>query len=107
MTHSENLSLADDAARFDASLSRLESALAASVQKVADMARRTGFEDGMAHAASQLDDAAAPNPDLTPIFRDQLEAARAREANLQEAVAAARAALDEAMDDIRTALGPL
>ncbi len=107
MTDSENLSLSDDAVRFAASLARLESALAASVHKVADMARRTGFEDGIAHAAAQQGDISSPNPDLTPIFREELEAARAREANLQDAVATARAALDEAMDDIRTALGPL
>jgi hypothetical protein len=102
----------DDATRFDAALARLETALAASVQKVADMARRTGFEDGVAHASAQLDDAqlhdgTTTSPDLTPILREELAAARARETHLQEAVAAARAALDEAMDDIRRALGPL
>jgi hypothetical protein len=97
----------DDTARFDAALARLETALAASVQKVADMARRTGFEDGVAHAAAQLNDATASSPDLTPILREELEAARARETNLQEAVSAASAALDEAMNDIRQALGPL
>ena len=107
MTDPADLTISDDAARFDASLSRLELALAASVQRVADMARRTGFEDGIAHAAAQLDDAQAPSSDMTPILREELEAARAREANLQEAVLAARSALDEAMDDIRSALGPL
>jgi hypothetical protein len=107
MTTSSPPNIQDDAARFDAALARLETALAASVQKVADMARRTGFEDGVAHASSQLDEATSSSPDLTPILREELEAARAREVNLQEAVASARAALDEAMDDIRSALGPL
>ena len=99
--------ISDDAARFNASLSRLERALAASVQSVADMARRTGFEDGIAHAASQKNDVPPPNPDLTPILRAELDEVRAREANLHEAILAARAALDEAMDDIRSALGPM
>lgn len=107
MTDSATHQIKDDATRFDAALARLETALAASVQKVADMARRTGFEDGVAHANAQLDDATIGSPDLTPILREELAAARARETNLQEAVTAARAALDEAMDDIRRALGPL
>jgi hypothetical protein len=99
--------LIEEAARFDAALARLETALAASVQKVADMARRTGFEDGIAHASAQMEAVASSIPDVTPILREELEAARMREANLQEAVLSARAALDEAMDDIRSALGPL
>lgn len=107
MTSALPPTITEDAARFDAALSRLETALAASVQKVADMARSTGFEDGVAHASSQLDEITASTPDLTPILREELEAARTREANLQEAVVSARAALDEAMDDIRSALGPL
>jgi formylmethanofuran:tetrahydromethanopterin formyltransferase len=112
MTNASPTTITEDAARFDAALSRLETALAASVQKVADMARRTGFEDGVAHASSewassQLDEVGATTPDLTPILREELEAARMREANLQEAVVSARAALDEAMEDIRSALGPL
>jgi hypothetical protein len=40
-------------------------------------------------------------------LREELEVARAREANLQEAVSAAKSALDDAMDDIRAALGPI
>lgn len=107
MTQTAPEDIRTDVARFDAALSRLETALAASVQKVADMARRTGFEDGVAHAASQIDDRATPDPDLAPNLQVELDAARAREVNLQEAVTAARAALDEAMDDIRAALGPL
>ena len=111
MSNANNSDIHEDASRFDAALARLESALAASVQKVADMARRTGFEDGVAHANAAADPAPghalATNLDLTPILREELEAARTREASLQGAVASARAALDEAMDDIRSALGPL
>jgi hypothetical protein len=107
MTNPVTTDLSQDAARFDAALSRLETALAASVQKVADMARRTGFQDGVADSAAQLNQADPSAPDLTPILREELEAARAREAALQDAVIAARTALDEAMDDIRSALGPL
>jgi hypothetical protein len=107
MSDSVTKPFSDDAARFEAALTRLETALAASVKKVADMARRTGFEDGIAHAAAQLEDVAVVGPDLTPILREELGAAKAREAALHEAVVTARAALDEAMDDIRNALGPL
>ena len=107
MTTIDNSDIQADASRFEAALIRLETALASSVQKVADMARRTGFEDGIAHASAQLEDATAALPDLTPILREELEAARVREINLQEAVVSAHAALDEAMDDIRSALGPL
>ena len=107
MTDSDSTPIFEDAKRFDVALARLESALAASVQKVADMARRTGFEDGIAHATSHILDAPAADADLRPILRDELDAVRARENSLQEAVTAARTALDEAMDDIRAALGPL
>jgi hypothetical protein len=98
----------DAAVRFDVALARLEVALAASVTKVADMARRTGFEDGRKQALAEISEQSDPTaPDMSPILRDELEAARAREANLQEAVTTARQALDEAMDDIRAALGPI
>jgi hypothetical protein len=103
---SEDPALAD-AARFDAALSRLELALAASVQKIAEMARATGFEDGLAQANAQSNETPTIGTDLSPILREELEAARVREANLQAAVTAARDALDDAMDDIRAAIGPL
>jgi hypothetical protein len=94
--------------RFEAALARLEIALVQSVSKVADLARRTGFEDGRNDALAQSSAASKDDTaDLAPILRDELEAARARETNLQEAVTSARAALDEAMDDIRAALGPI
>ena len=93
--------------RFDAALSRLEIALASSVSKVADLARRAGFEDGRTEGLAQSTSSQSDTPDLAPVLREELEAARAREASLQDAVTLARAALDEAMDDIRTALGPI
>jgi hypothetical protein len=105
MTASAPDDISDAAARFEVALSRLEVALAASVSKVADLARRTGYDDGRAQAIAEIN--ADKGPDLSPILREELEAARAREAVLQEAVTSARAALDEAMDDIRTALGPI
>jgi hypothetical protein len=98
----------DAAVRFDVALARLEVALAASVNKVADLARRTGFEDGRSQALSETSaQQSEAGPDMAPVLRTELEAARAREIQLQEAVMSARAALDEAMDDIRAALGPV
>jgi hypothetical protein len=108
MTASSSDDISDASARFEAALTRLEAALAASVSKVADLARRTGFDDGRREALAELSaNDSTKSPDLSPILREELEAARAREAQLQEAVNAARAALDEAMDDIRQALGPI
>lgn len=108
MTSNTSDDIGEATARFEAALIRLEGALAASVSKVADLARRTGFDDGRKEALAEI---ASHNsdkgPDLSPVLRDELEAARAREVQLQEAVDAARAALDEAMDDIRAALGPI
>jgi hypothetical protein len=104
MTTNGSDDIAAASARFEAALIRLEGALASSVSKVADLARRTGFDDGRAQALAEIGDKPT---DLSPILREELEAARARENALQEAVTQARAALDEAMDDIRTALGPL
>jgi hypothetical protein len=104
MTPNKSDDMTEATARFEAALIRLEGALAASVSKVADLARRTGFDDGRAQALAEI---GAQPTDLSPILREELEAARAREATLQDAVNQARTALDEAMDDIRTALGPL
>jgi hypothetical protein len=104
MTSNGPEDIGEATARFEAALIRLEGALASSVSKVADLARKTGFEDGRNHALSEIVDKPA---DMSPILREELEAARARESQLQDAVNQARAALDDAMDDIRTALGPL
>jgi flagellar biosynthesis/type III secretory pathway protein FliH len=101
MTDKENLAAA--AARFDAALSRLEAGLSAAVSKVADLARATGYEDGLAAARAEapVDDGGGP------VLREALATAKAREATLQAAVDEARAALDDAIDDIRAALGPV
>jgi hypothetical protein len=99
-----NPTLKDDAMRFDAALARLETALDASVRKLASMAHSAGFEDGVDHAKADLK---ASGRDEAAGLLLELEASRAREDDLQKAVAAARASLDEAMDDIRSALGPL
>jgi flagellar biosynthesis/type III secretory pathway protein FliH len=109
MTEQKSETLQEAATRFDGALTRLEAALAASVAKVADLARRTGFEDGHAEGlnAGLSEAKARESTDLSPILREELEASRKREAILQEAVSDARDALDEAIDDIRTALGPL
>jgi hypothetical protein len=108
MTVLENDDISDAAIRFEAALTRLEVALAASVTKVSDLARRTGFDDGRAQALTEIAATSeGGSPDPSPLLREELEAARAREAQLQEAVNLARAALDEAMDDIRQALGPI
>jgi hypothetical protein len=107
MTNTDQIDIQPDAVRFEAALTRLETALATSVQKIANLARRTGFEDGITHASAQFEEVASKSPDLSPILREELEAARAREASLQEAVVAARTALDDAMYDIRSVLGPL
>ena len=46
-------------------------------------------------------------PDLNPVLQEELDAAKAREAQLQRAVEEARAALKDAMGDIKAALSPL
>jgi cytochrome c556 len=76
------------AQRFEASLVRLEAALEASVSQI---------EAG----------AGGADADVAPLLRDELAAARARSATLQDAVDHARHALDAAIEDIREALGPI
>jgi hypothetical protein len=44
---------------------------------------------------------------MNPLLQEELDAAKAREAQLQRAVEEARAALKDAMGDIRAALSPL
>jgi hypothetical protein len=89
-------------ARFDGALSRLEAALEASVAKLADTQRKAGYLEG--HAAGLRE------ANVTGLAGDdpaELEAARAREAELCRAVDEARAALKDAMFDIKAVLGPL
>jgi hypothetical protein len=99
--------LQDATSRFEAALLRLEIALASSVSKVADLARRTGFEDGKAEGVAQSTEFNDNSSDVAPLLREELEASKAREASLHDAVTSARLALNEAMDDIRKALGPV
>ncbi len=96
-------------ARFDSALSRLETALTASMARVTDAARRAGYEEGH---QSGLREAAETRgypstPDVNPLLQEELDAAKAREAHLQRAVEEARAALKDAMGDIRASLSPL
>lgn len=104
------------ARRFDAALRRLEASLGSAVNEVADLARRTGHEDGFAEGLAQgraegwAEAAASAGADGqddpgAPLLREQLAAARAREQALDRAVEEARAALDEAIEDIRATLG--
>lgn len=89
-------------ARFNGALSRLETALEASVQRLADSHHKAGYLEG--HAAG-LREARASG--LSGADSAELEAAKAREADLCRAVEEARAALKDAMFDIKAALGPL
>lgn len=100
-SHDEDLAAA--ARAFDAALVRLERTLAAAVNDVADLARRTGYADG--HAAGLAE--ARPGIEDSTATAVALEVARARNDTLEDAVVRARAALTEAIDDIREALGPL
>jgi uncharacterized membrane protein len=106
-----HLSLEAAAVRFDAAMARLEAGLSGAVSKVADMARRAGYEEGFADGAATRPGEAAPMLETggedAPILREALAAARTREIALQAAVEEAKAALDDAIDDIRAALGPV
>jgi hypothetical protein len=96
-------------ARFEKALTQLEGAFGVSVAKVADVARLKGYEDG--HRAGlklgQVSVDPAHQSATDSALEHDLIAAKARERQLHEAVEEARGALSEAIDDIRTALGPL
>jgi flagellar biosynthesis/type III secretory pathway protein FliH len=109
---SASADLAAAARRFDGALSRLEQVLASAVADVAELARRTGYADGHAAglAEGRVQVALPPEPaGVAPGSTLEDELARAaleqRTAELEQAVAQARAALDAAIDDIRGALG--
>lgn len=89
-------------ARFNGALSRLETALEASVQRLADSHHKAGYLEG--HAAGVREAHSTSRADADPA---ELEAARVREADLCRAVEEARAALKDAMFDIKAVLGPL
>lgn len=100
------------ARRFDAALARLERVLASAVSDIADLARRTGYADGhaaglaegLADGQSQGDGAVgATGATGAAGLRDP--GLEARNAELEQAVAQARTALDAAIDDIRSTLG--
>jgi hypothetical protein len=95
--------------RFDSALSRLETALAASMLRVTEAARRAGYEDGRQAGAREVQEARGypSTPDVNPLLQEELDAAKAREVQLQRAVEEARAALKDAMSDLRAALTPL
>ena len=90
--------------RFDKSLTNLEHCLGQAVAKIAELGRSTGYADAKAEVAlasinqSSLDD---------ELVSKELEIAKAREHELEEAVKHARTALNEAIEDIRTVLGPV
>ena len=90
--------------RFDKSLTNLEHCLGQAVAKIAELGRSTGYADAKAEVAqatlnqSSLDD---------ELVSKELEVAKAREHELEEAVKHARTALNEAIEDIRTVLGPV
>lgn len=95
-------------ARFEAALSRVETALAASLTRVTEASRRAGYDEGLEAGLKKAEEGRfyPSTPDLNPVLQEELDAAKAREAQLQHAVAEARAALKEAMSDIRAALTP-
>jgi hypothetical protein len=95
--------------RFDSALSRLETALAASVARVTDAARLTGYEEGHQAGLREAQETRGypSTPDVNPLLQEELDAAKARELLLQRAVEEARATLKDAMGDIRAALSPL
>ena len=96
-------------ARFDSALSRLETALTASLARVTDAARLSGYEEGQQAGLREAQKSRGypSTPDVNPFLQEELDAAKARELLLQRAVEEARAALKDAMGDIRAALSPL
>jgi flagellar biosynthesis/type III secretory pathway protein FliH len=100
--------LAAAARRFDGALTRLERVLASAVADVAELGRRTGYADGHAAGLAEGKILVSQPPDPPGSTLDD-ELARAalmhRNAELEQAVGQARAALDAAIDDIRGALG--
>ena len=102
-------SLNQTLARFDSALARLETALTSSMARVTDAARQTGYEEGHQAGIREVQETRGypSTPDVNPLLQEELDAAKAREVQLQRAVEEARAALKDAMGDIRAALSPL
>lgn len=84
-------------ARFNNALDHLEKSISTSVIKVAELARSAGYEEGKNYSESN-----AVSPDDV-----SLQVAKQREENLEAAILDARTALSEAIEDIRTIIGPV
>lgn len=85
---------------FNQALHRLEESLVAAVSEVAELARRTGFEDGKNAAIDQSDH---DRSDL--IIREELEKSKDREKELSLAINEAKSALNLSIQDIKSVLG--
>lgn len=118
--HSVGVRLQSAEARFTAALARLEGGVSHAVHQVAELARRTGWEDGhvegrreghaegyaeglAAAKARKSDDPAAHDEVLA--LREALSASRSRERDLAAALEEAQAAIHAAVDEIRTYVG--
>ncbi len=106
MSMGEPPNLDETLARFERALTQLEGAFGVCVAKVADVARLKGYEDGH-RAGLKLGQGSAGQGATDSELEEELKAAKAREGQLQDAVEQARGALNEAIGDIRAALGPL
>jgi flagellar biosynthesis/type III secretory pathway protein FliH len=111
--------------RFATALSRLEGGVAHAVHQVAELARRTGWDDGhtegrkeghaegyaegLAEGRTQVQPGSAPAcldmRDEALSLREALSASRARERDLAAALEEAQAAIHAAMDEIRAFVG--
>jgi flagellar biosynthesis/type III secretory pathway protein FliH len=106
-------------ARFTAALSRLEGGVSHAVHQVAELARRTGWEDGHAegrregHSEGYAEgraaaaEASVSGHDDSLVLREALAASRARERDLAAALEEAQAAIDAAVAEIKAFVGPV
>ncbi len=92
--------LSGSVTRFNDSLERLETSLQKAVHTVADLARSTGFEDGKAAALANIETSSGEL-----ILREELMASKARERELENAIKAARSALNETIDELKNIIG--
>jgi flagellar biosynthesis/type III secretory pathway protein FliH len=107
-------------ARFAAALTRLEGGVSHAVHQVAELARRTGWEDGHSEGRREgyaegfaegaasvapvtVDDGASRDEVLA--LREALAASRQRERDLAEALAEAQSAIHAAVAEIRAYVG--
>lgn len=85
---------------FNAVLHKLEESLAKAVTEVAELARKTGYEDGKQDA---LSDIGSERNDL--ILREELEKSKNREKSLTHAIKEAKGALNLSITEIKSVLG--